>query len=68
MKFDRLIFQSVVVLLALVQCGRPLEISDFYDFERITRLENGVDKSEFINLDTPIHFFSDIYDHIYVSI
>lgn len=68
MKFDLLIFQSVVVLLALAQYGRSLEISDFYDFERTTRLENGVDKSEFIKLETPIHFFSDIYDHIYVSI
>lgn len=62
------IFLSVVILLALAQSGRCLEISDFYDFERDVRLENGANKGEFVKLDTPINFFSDIYDHIYVSL
>lgn len=61
------IFLSVVILLALAQSGRCLEISDFYDFEKTVRLENGAEKFEYIKLDTPIHFFSDIHDHIYVS-
>lgn len=68
MTVSRAFVQSLVVLLALAQCGRSLEISDFYDFERTTRLENGADKSEFIKLDTPINFFSDVYDHIHVSV
>lgn len=68
MTLGRSFFQSVIVLLALAQCGRSLEISDFYEFERSIRLENGADKSEFIKLETPINFFSDLYDHIYVSI
>lgn len=68
MTLNRLLFQSFIVLLALTTFSRSLEISDFYDFERTTRLENGADKSEFVKLDTPINFFSDIYDHIYVSI
>ncbi|XP_031633983.1 nidogen [Contarinia nasturtii] len=67
MTFGRLIFQSVVVLLALAQLSRSLEVSDFYDFERSVRLENGAGKSEFVKLDTPINFFSDIYDHIYIN-
>lgn len=62
------IFLSVVILLALTQSGRSLEISDFYDFEKEVRLENGANKGEFVKLDTPINFFSDIYDHIYVSL
>lgn len=61
------IFLSVVILLALTQSGRSLEISDFYDFEREYRLENGANKNEFVKLDTQIHFYSDVYDHIYVS-
>lgn len=68
MTLGRSFFQSVIVLLALAQCGRSLEISDFYEFERTVRLENGADKSEFVKLETPINFFSDLYDHIYVSI
>lgn len=62
------IFLSVVIVLALTQSGHSLEVSDFYDFERDVRLENGANKGEFVKLDTPINFFSDIYDHIYVSL
>lgn len=67
MTFGSMIFQSVFVLWALISLSRSLEVSDFYDFERSIRLENGAGKSEFVKLDTPINFFSDIYDHIYVS-
>lgn len=67
MALGRFNFQSVLILLAIAQLGRSLEVSDFYDFEREIHLENGADKSEFVKLDTPINFFSDIYDHIYVS-
>lgn len=56
------------MLLALASLSRSLEVSDFYEFERTVQLENGADKSEFVKLDSPINFFSDIYDHIYVSI
>lgn len=68
MPFNHIIWQGIVVLLALASFSRSLEVSDFYDFERTVRLENGADKSEFVKLDAPINFFSDIYDHIYVSI
>lgn len=68
MTLGSLIFQSVIVLLALAHFGRSLEISDFYDFERTVRLENGADKFEFVKLDTPIYFYSDVHDHIYVSV
>lgn len=68
MTYNRFVWRSIVLLLALAQFSRSLEVSDFYDFERTVRLENGVDKSEFVKLDAPINFFSDIYDHIYVSI
>lgn len=61
------IFLSVALLLALAQSGRSLEISDFYDFEKDVRLENGADKGKYVKLDTSINFFSDMYDHIYVS-
>lgn len=68
MTLGSLIFQSVIVLLALAHFGRSLEISDFYDFERTVRLENGADKFEYVKLDTPIYFYSDVHDHIYVSV
>lgn len=45
-----------------------LEISDFYEYDRSIRLENGDNQFEIIKLDTPIHFFSDTFDTIYVSI
>lgn len=45
-----------------------LEISEFYEFDRSVRLENGDNQFEIIKLDTPIHFFSDTFDTIYVSI
>lgn len=61
------IFLSAILLLALAQSGRSLEVSDFYDFERDVRLENGANKGERVELNTSIHFFSDIYEHIYVS-
>lgn len=67
MTLGRSIFQAVVLLLAIAHLGRSIEISDFYDFEREIRLENGANKFEFVKLDTSINFFSDIYDHIYVS-
>lgn len=68
MTLSRSIFQGVVILLTITQLGRSVEISDFYDFERNIRLENGANKFEFVKLDTSINFFSDIYDHIYVSV
>lgn len=67
MVLGRSMFRGVVLLLAFAQLGRSLEISDFYDFEREIRLENGANKFEYVKLDTSINFFSDIYDHIYVS-
>lgn len=68
MSWKRSIISSAVILLALAQSGRSLEVSDFYDFDKEIRLENGANKGEFVKLDTPINFFSDIYDHIYVSL
>lgn len=67
MTLGRLIIESAVVLLVLAQLSRSLEISDFYDYDRSVRLENGADKYEFVQLDTPIYFYSDVHDHIYVS-
>lgn len=68
MTFCSLIFRFSIVLLVFAHLGRSLEISDFYDFERTVRLENGADKFEFVKLDTPIYFYSDVHDHIYVSV
>lgn len=68
MTISGLIFKGVFLILTINQLGRCVEISDFYDFDRNIRLENGVNKFEFVKLDTSINFFSDIYDHIYVSV
>lgn len=35
---------------------------------KIDTLPNGNEKSGFLKLDTPIHLYSNIYDHIYVRI
>lgn len=67
MEIKPLILQVVIVFLSITQFGRSLEVSDFYDFERSVRLENGLEKSELIKLEKPINFYSDIYDQIYVS-
>lgn len=72
MSFGRAIFQFIV-LLAIAQFGQSnddvhWDPRELYEFERTIRLENGAGKSEFIKLDTPINFYSDIYDHIYVSV
>lgn len=67
------ISQRIILFVCLVLGARhyasALETSDFYEFDRSTvRLENGDNKFEIIKLDTPINFFSDTFDHIYVSI
>lgn len=75
MTFGRSIFHCAV-LLAIAQFGHSIDSEadvnwdprELYEFERTIRLENGAGKSEFIKLDTPINFYSDIYDHIYVSV
>lgn len=35
---------------------------------KIDTLPNGNEQSGFIKLDTPIHLYSNVYDHIYVRI
>lgn len=35
---------------------------------KIDTLPNGNEQSVFIKLDTPIHLYSNVYDHIYVRI
>lgn len=64
--------QQIILFACLVfgaqKFGRALEASDFYEYDRSVRLENGDNKFELIKLDTPINFFSDTYDIIYVSI
>lgn len=67
MGLKMLVLQAVAILMVYTHVSYTLEVSDFYDFDRTVRLENGLDKSEFIKLNTSINFFSDIYDHIYVS-
>lgn len=62
-----LVLQAIAILMACAHVSYSLEIGDFYDFDRTVRLENGLDKSELIKLNTSINFFSDIYDQIYVS-
>lgn len=62
-----LFLQSIVFLAVYAHIVHSLEQSDFYDIDRTVRLENGLEKSEFIKLNKSINFFSDIYDHIYVS-
>lgn len=61
---------SNLMLLLLTLCAPfavALETSDFYEYDKAIRLEHGVDKYEFVSLDTPVHFFSDVVDHVYVS-
>lgn len=42
--------------------------SQFIDVESFdpTFMEQGADRSEMITLRTKIHFYNDVYDHIYV--
>lgn len=59
----------------LVQCilifglpiGKAIGTNELYQYSNANQLEHGLDKFKFLKLDTPIHFFSDTYDHIYVS-
>lgn len=68
MYFSQQIILFVCLVFGAQHFGRALEVSDFYEYDRSVRLENGDNKFEVIKLDTPINFFSDTYDLIYVSI
>lgn len=56
------------LLFISFKLGNTLEINDFYEYENSFLLENGADKSGYRKLPTSLNFYSDIYDHIYVSI
>lgn len=64
---QRIIFLACLVL-GVQHFGSAIEVSEFYEFDKTIRLENGENKFEIIKLATPINFFSDTFDHIYVSI
>lgn len=55
------------MLFIFVNLGNTLEINDFYEYDNSFLLENGADKSGYRKLPKSLNFFSDIYDHIYVS-
>lgn len=59
--------RGLCTFFILIHIVRSLEISDFYDYEKSFRLENGADKSGYRKLETSLNFFSDFYDHVYVS-
>jgi hypothetical protein len=55
------LLKLVLTVQLLIKTGYVNGIDDFYE-----RLSNGNDKYDFLKLETPIHFYSDKYDHIYV--
>lgn len=55
------------LLLIFIKLGNTIEKNDFYEYDNSFILENGSDKSGYKKLPISIKFFSDTYDHIYVS-
>lgn len=56
------------LLFIFVKLGNTIEINDFYKYDNsFLLLESGADKSAYRKLPTSLNFFSEIYDHIYVS-
>lgn len=58
-----------LVLLLCVGRARPQDnhMYSYFD-EHSTIIAKGDSEFDFIKLETPIHFYSEQYDHIYVSV
>lgn len=60
----------LLVQLIDLNCGiSAISIDGLYrsDTDQVLILQQGNDNYEFVKLETPIHFYSLTYDHIYVS-
>lgn len=53
--------------LLLVCSVNGLNLGEYFEYDRETQLKNGEEESIFIKLASPVHFFSETYDNIYVS-
>lgn len=58
---------ALCILIVGLPIGKAIGINELYQYSKANELEHGLDKFRFLKLDTPIHFYSDTYDHIYVS-
>lgn len=64
-----LLFGFITFVLINVYCGDALSVNDLYhnnNNEESGILPNGDDNYEFVKLGTPIHLYSETYDHLYV--
>lgn len=66
-------YYLIIVLIVLIQnvLIETLTINDFYRpnvNDKSAELPIGDENYLFVKLGTPIHFYGDIYDHIYVCI
>jgi nidogen (entactin) len=60
----------VIFSLALICACEALTRDDLFEYnnEPSEILPRGDEQFEFVKLNTPVHFYSDTYDHIYVSV
>lgn len=54
-------------LLCICTCY-GLKLDDHFEYNKEIQIKNGEEEFKLIKLPTPVHFFSDTYDHVYVSI
>lgn len=58
-----------LVIITVLHYSESLSVNDLYhndNNEESGILPFGDDNYEFVKLGTPIHFYSEIYDHLYV--
>lgn len=60
---------AFVLCVALVGGTRSLELQDLVDPAEFDAdpLDPGDENTRMVILNTPVHFYSEVYDHIYVS-
>lgn len=61
------LFVQCLLLIFGLPIGQAIGINELYQYSNENQLEHGLDAFKFLKVDTPIHLFSDTYDHIYVS-
>lgn len=61
---------AFILCVAIIGCTRSLLLQDLIDPAEFDHdiLEPGDENTQLVILNTPVHFYSEVYDSIYVSL
>ena len=60
----------ILIICSIINNVKSITKDDFYSYQEEDSeiLARGNEKFDFLKLETPVHFYSQSYDHIYVRI